>query len=40
MVANGQNIVVDILEDGVRDVAVRLGGVRETGPIVQVTYNR
>lgn len=37
VVSNGENIVVNLLEDRVRDLAVETGGITETGTVVQIT---
>lgn len=38
MVANGEQVVRDIVEDGVGDDAVRVGCVAQTSAIVQVAW--
>ena len=38
MIANGQDIVVDVLENGVRHVAVGSSGITQSGAIVQILW--
>ena len=39
MIADSKEVIVNVLEDSIGDVAVGCSSVRETGTIMKVTYD-